>query len=79
MDAARRLWPRVKTLVEHQVERGELDLSLADQRRVIAAVVKDLLEQEKRENARWCAPRSLERLLRKFRKTDAPLAELPSA
>ena len=48
MDAARRLWPRVKTLIEKQIEEGDLDLSLAEQRRLITAVVDDLLEQEKR-------------------------------
>lgn len=74
MDAARRLWPRVKTLIEKQVSEGDLELSLADQRRVISAVVNDLLEQEKRDaQGKWCAPKSIEKLLRRFRKTETPL------
>ena len=73
MDAARRLWPRIKTLIENQVASGDLALSLGDQRRVISAVVSDLLEQEKREaQARWCAPKSIGKLLRRFRKSGAP-------
>ena len=68
MDAARCLWPRVKIAIEHQVRDGDLDLSIRDQRRVIAAVVNDLLEQEKAECQNWGAPKSLERLLQHFLK-----------
>jgi len=78
MDAARRLWPRVKTLIEKQVEDGQLELSLADQRRVITAVVNDLLEAEKAGNAPlsgWCAPKPIENLLKLFRKTDPALPQ----
>jgi len=47
MDAARRLWPRVKAMVEAQISQGEIDLDLGAQRRLTAAVVSDLLEAEK--------------------------------
>lgn len=68
MDAARRLWPRVKRIIEQQVESGELELSLTEQRRVIAAVVDDLLEQEKQGKTGDMAAKPFERLLRRLRK-----------
>lgn len=76
MDAARRLWPRVKTLIEKQIEEGGLELSLAEQRRLITAVVDDLLEQEKRAaqgKTGWCAPKPIEKLLRRLRKSNTTL------
>lgn len=76
MDAARRLWPRVKTLIEKQIEEGDLKLSLAEQRRLITAVVNDLLEQEKcgaQGKTGWCAPKPIEKLLRRLRRSDTPL------
>ena len=79
MEAARRLWPRVKGLIEQQVECGELDLSLSDQRRVIAAVVNDLLEQEKSGTINWCKPKTINRFLRRFRKLPDSLPEQQSA
>ncbi|NKB59896.1 MAG: hypothetical protein GKS00_26600 [Alphaproteobacteria bacterium] len=79
MDAARRLWPRVKSIIERQVERGELELSVSDQRRIIAAVVNDLLEQEKRGRQIWCKPKSINRLLRRLRKQNTELLEQQTA
>ncbi len=79
MAAARRLWPRVKTLIERQIEEGDLELSLTDQRRVITAVVNDLLLQEKQGKANWCGPKPIERLLRRFRKTENALPQHLSA
>lgn len=82
MDAARRLWPRVKSLIEKQVEDGQLELSLADQRRVITAVVNDLLEEEKAAkaaNTGWCGPKPIEMLLKRFRKADPALPQQLSA
>lgn len=79
MEAARRLWPRVKTLIEQQVACGELELSLRDQRRVIAAVVNDLLEDEKRCAINGCKPKSINRFLRRFRKqADAQPEQQPA-
>lgn len=75
MAAARRLWPRVKALIEKQVEDGQLKLSVADQQRVITAVVNDLLEEEKAANSGWCAPKPIEKLLKRFRKTDPALPQ----
>lgn len=79
MAAARRLWPRVKSLIEQQVSCGELELGLSDQRRVIAAVVNDLLEQEKRGAINWCKPKSINRFLRRFRKLPDSQPERQSA
>lgn len=79
MEAARRLWPRVKSLIEQQVACGALELSLSDQRRVIAAVVNDLLEQEKNGTINWCQPKSINRFLRRFRKLAAAQPEQQSA
>ncbi len=74
MDAARRLWPRVKALIEKQVEHGELELSLGDQRRVIAAVVNDLLEQEKQSQFK-----QIGRMARLFRRTTTQIPHQQSA
>lgn len=75
MDAARRLLPRVKALVEKQVAEGELDLSLADQRQLVQAVMSDLLEQEKKGKTVWCAPKPIAALLRRLRKDEAALSQ----
>ena len=80
MDAARRLWPRVKRIIEDKVERGELALSLADQRRVIAAVVNDLLEQEKQAGKPGIpGTKAIERLLDRFRNREARMPQQQTA
>lgn len=80
MDAARRLWPRVKALIERQVQDGELDLSLGEQRRLIAAVVNDLLEEEKQEIKQFRSrPKQISRLMRLFKKSGTALPEQQSA
>lgn len=79
MDAARRLWPRVRRIIEEQVEHGELELSLADQRRVIAAVVNDLLEQEKAGNTGFSSTKAIEKLLRPFRRRDTRVPQQQTA
>ncbi len=79
MDAARRLWPRVKALIERQVQDGELELSLGDQRRLIAAVVNDLLEEEKQKIRQYkCRPKQIGRLMRLFKKPENALPEQQS-
>jgi hypothetical protein len=80
MDAARRLWPRVKSIIERQVECGEIRLGLADQRRLIAAVVNDLLEQEKQTQRRNSGqPKHIDRLIALFRKPSATQPQQQSA
>ena len=71
MDAARRLWPRVKQAIEDQCARDRIRLDLGAQRRVIAAAVNDLLNQKKPAKRNWCAPKTIGKLLHLFRNPDA--------
>ncbi|MBT5110774.1 MAG: hypothetical protein HOM25_19005 [Rhodospirillaceae bacterium] len=46
VEAARKLWPRVEEIVEAQAAEGHLKLSPAEQRKIVRAVVDDLLNNK---------------------------------
>jgi hypothetical protein len=68
MEMARKLWPRVKTAVEDQVARDNIDMDVSRQRQVIAAIVNDLMERRRPQKRHWCSPKSISRLLHLFRR-----------
>jgi len=74
MDAARRLWPRVKLAVEDQCARDSINLDLGTQRRVIAATVNDLLDKKKPGKRSWSATQSIGKLLHLFGKPQSQAA-----
>ncbi len=77
MDLARRLWPRVKTAVEEQIERDDLAMDVGRQRQVIAAIVNDLMEKRRPQKRQWCSPKSISKLLHLFRKPNPRSNPLP--
>lgn len=46
VESARKLWPRVEKIVEAQAAEGHLKLSPAEQRKIVRAVVDDLLNKK---------------------------------
>jgi hypothetical protein len=69
MELARKLWPRVKTAVEDQVARDNLNMDLGRQRQVIAAIVNDLMDKRRPpKRQHWCSPKSISKLPHLFRR-----------
>ena len=46
VESARKLWPRVEKIVAAQATEGRLKLSPAEQRKIVRAVVDDLLNNK---------------------------------
>jgi len=76
VEAARKLWPRVEEIVNAQAAKGHLKLSTAEQRKIVRAVVDDLLNNKSTSGDNLSGLNSILSLFKKSA-TEAASAERP--